>query len=136
MAKPLVPVFVKSVTWNSNTWDANGGGLQSVDLDIGGEPLEHHSGDDIYARFQAIVRKRCEINVGVDYVSPATVEGAVASLVFILKMADLTTLKTVTCTKMKLARISLNQSEGVAGGTRLRFIHESDNGQDEPITVA
>lgn len=134
MSKPNVPVFVSSVTWNSNTWNAETGGLQSVDFEIGSEPLEHWSGDDIYPRFVALVRKRAEIIVTVDHHRTAVTQGVKATLVFILKMADLTTTKTISLTNMKLCRVTLSQSEGVAGGTRLSFRYESDNGISEPVS--
>jgi hypothetical protein len=133
---PDVPVFLVSVAWNSNTWNAATGGIQAIDFEKGGEPLPHWAGDDILPRWQAWVRQLVDITVTVDYVAPSTAEGTKASLVFVLRMADETTVKTVTITNMKLVRMSLSQSEAVAGSTRLRFVHESDDGQSDPVTVA
>jgi hypothetical protein len=134
MSKPDVGVFLVSVIYNSNTWNATNGGIQSIDMDYGGEPLEHYAGDDVYPRYQALVRKRLEVNVGVDYISPATAQGVVSSVVFVIRMADNST-KMITCSNMKLVRLTHNQSEGVAGGIRLRLVHESLDGQTNPVSV-
>ena len=136
MAAPQVGVFLQSVTWGSLSLDANAGGIQSIDFSKAGEPLAHWSGDDILPRFQSFVRQLCDITISTDDVSPDIVEGEMNDLVFIIKMGDLTTLRTVTAVNMKLVSITLSQSEASAGTYRLRWVHESADGVTDPITVS
>lgn len=136
MAKPDAGVFLRSVTWNSNTWNATQGAIQSIDFDKGGEPLSFWSGDNILPVWQSFVRQMVDITIG--FTSPRLdiVEGEKASLVFVLVLADLTTIKTVTVTNMKLVRLTYNQSEATAGSCRARFVHESENGTTDPVTIS
>lgn len=136
MAKALLTVFLRSVVWNGKTWSATTGGIQSIDFDLGGEPLTHWSGDNILPTYQAFVRQNLDITIGFDYVDPDIVEGEKADLVFVLVLADLTTTKTITCKDMKLVRLTHSQSEANAGTMRARFVHENDTGTEAPVTVA
>lgn len=134
-AAPNVGVFLVSVGWNSITWNAATGGIQSIDFDKGGEPLAHWSGDDVLPRFQAFVRQMVDITISVDDVSPDITEGVMSDLVFVIKFGDLTTTRTVTVTNMKLVRVTYSQSEANAGNYRLRFVHVSSNGASDPVSV-
>lgn len=139
MAKPDVGVFLRSVVWTATggtkTWNATTGGIQSIDFDKGGEPLAHWAGDDILPRWQSFVRQMVDITIGFDFVDPDIVEGQKGTLTFVIVLADLTTTKTIACTNMKLVRITHSQSEAVAGNMRCRFVHESDDGVSDPVSV-
>ena len=135
-ARPEVGVFLQSASWNGTTWDAADGGIQGVDDDRGSEMLAHWAGSDIYPRLNVRVREQLEITLSVDDASPDIQEGDMSDLVFVMLMGDLTTQRTVTAKNMKLARLTHSQSEANAGNYRLRFVHESDDGVSNPVSVS
>jgi hypothetical protein len=136
VAKPDVPLYVVSVAWNSQTLNAAGGGLQGFRITSGGQEVEHWAGDDLTPRFVVAVRSGCEIVITMDYVSLASsswTPNQKSDMVIVVKMADLTTTKTITISDMKLISISSSNQQATPGSMDARFKHESDDGSANPV---
>jgi hypothetical protein len=125
--------YLKTLTWNGNTWDSSAGGTLELNYEHDGEFLKGRTGDDEYPTFGAVVDKNCRVTVRLRDVIQSAALGAASSNIVATLKAKATT-PSITFANMNLVAVRGAQGRATLGDVTMVFEHLSSNGSTNPVS--
>ena len=98
--------------------------------------LEDGTGDDLYSPFVVVVNRKLPVFISLRDVNPAIVQGTVDDLVVIVTNKGSTVTRTIPFADMMFVGSGLTGQRNTPFENELRFVHESTDGQTNPLTEA
>jgi hypothetical protein len=132
MANPASSILASVVTWNSLTWNADGGGPIGVEWSHEVQPVEDWTGADEYPRQVFTPRKRLEVRVILRDTPAMALAAFVGSIVVTYK--TLSSTKSKTFANMKYVSVRSIQGWGDVGSEAIVFVHQSSDGTTNPVS--
>jgi len=126
-------IYVKSIGWNSLTWDTSTGGPLAVRIMHPARAIADRTGDSLYPTFVAMVDGELRVSASLRQLKWTIALGTKSDMILTVEGKGGAT-STITLPGLVYEGVSMSQDRATVGGAEHTWVHESADGTTLPVS--